>query len=323
MRQKLILTRGLPGSGKSTLAKQLVDESNGRLVRIERDLLRDQLYNSRMYVAPEGSSPEEIEAVKAYVAERENTITTVQFSAAEGALRAGKDVIISDTNLRAKYVKDWMAFARKWSVDFETMVFDNVSVDECVRRDKLRENSIGEKIIRDMAKRFLVNGKIPDVVASDRNYSIVMKVEPYDNPTDLPRAVIVDIDGTLAKMNDRSPYDWQRVGEDEPVQAVINAVNAAYQAGDHIIVMSGRDGSCREITDQWVWDHTGINPAFYDLFMRAQGDNRADNIVKYELFNENIRGKFHVNYVLDDRDQVVKMWRELGLACFQVAPGAF
>jgi len=321
MTQKLILTRGLPGSGKSTLAKQLVDESNGRLVRIERDLLRDQLYNSRMYVAPEGSSPEEIEAVKAYVAERENTITTVQFSAAEGALRAGKDVIISDTNLRAKYVKDWMAFARKWSVDFETMVFDNVSVDECVRRDKLRENSIGEKIIRDMAKRFLVKGKIPDVVASDRNYSIVMKVEPYDNPTDLPRAVIVDIDGTLAKMSDRSPYDWQRVGEDQPVQAVISAVEAAELAGNEVIFMSGRDGSCRDITIDWLLTNLPrINGA---LFMRAEGDSRADNIVKYELFNENIRGKFHVSYVLDDRDQVVKMWRELGLACFQVAPGAF
>ena len=326
MTQKLILTRGLPGSGKSTLAKQLVDESNGRLVRLERDLFRDQLYNSRMYVAPEGSSPEEIEAVKAYVAERENTITTVQFSAAEGALRAGKDVIISDTNLRAKYVKDWMAFARKWSADFETMVFDNVSVDECVRRDKLRENSIGEKIIRDMAKRFLVKGKIPDVVASDRNYSIVMKVEPYDNPTDLPRAVIVDIDGTVAKMSDRSPYDWQRVGEDQPVQAVIDAVRAALQytsPASHIIFMSGRDSSCRDITIEWLAKYVQISPLSYDLFMRAEGDNRADNIVKYELFNENIRGKFHVNYVLDDRDQVVKMWRELGLACFQVAPGAF
>jgi predicted kinase len=320
MTQRLILTRGLPGSGKSTLAKQMVDESKGGLVRIERDLLRDQLYNSRMYVAPEGSSPEEIQAVKDYVSERENTITTVQFSAAEGALREGKDVILSDTNLRAKYVKDWMAFARKWSVEFETILFDHVSVDECVCRDKVRENSIGEKIIRDMAKRFLVKGKIPEVVPSDRNYSVVMRVEPYDNPSNLPSAVVVDIDGTLATMSDRSPYDWHRVGEDTPVAAVISAVNAAMQAGQAIIVMSGRDGSCYDITNTWLLKHLQHN---FHLFMRVEGDNRKDNIVKYDLFNQHIRGKYHVNYVLDDRDQVVKMWRELGLACFQVNYGAF
>ena len=57
--------------------------------------------------------------------------------------------------------------------------------------------------------------------------------------------------------------------------------------------------------------------------MREEGDRRKDNIVKYEIFNKFIRDKYCVNYVLDDRNQVVEMWRKLGLRTLQVADGNF
>jgi hypothetical protein len=240
---------------------------------------------------------------------------------AEGAVRAGKDIIISDTNLRAKYVKDWMAFANKWDLEFEVIKFDDVTVDECVRRDKVRQNSIGEKVIRDMAKRFLIKGKIPDVEPSSRNFGTTLRGELYVAAPSTPKAIIVDIDGTLAKMNGRSPYDWSRVGEDESVEAVVNAVKAAYDFGREVIVMSGRDGSCRDITIEWLLKYLpGMNVA---LFMREAGDSRADNIVKLELFDKFVRENYDIEYVLDDRDQVVRMWRSIGLPTFQVAEGAF
>jgi hypothetical protein len=185
-------------------------------------------------------------------------------------------------------------------------------------RDADRQHSVGEKVIGDMWSRYTKNGKISEVdVSKEMNASFV--IEPYVEDPNLPWVVIADIDGTLAKMADRSPYQWDRVGEDEPVAAVVAAVDAAYLAGDAIIVMSGRDGSCRQITEDWLdvaidWD---------ELHMRAEGDNRKDDIVKYELFNKHIRGKYNVRYVLDDRRQVVVMWRKLGLACFQVADGDF
>ncbi len=120
----------------------------------------------------------------------------------------------------------------------------------------------------------------------------------------------------------RSPYDWMRVGEDEPVKAVIAAVKAAHAAGKRIVVMSGRDNSCRYITLGWLRKNLGPDMRF-QLFMRSEGDNRKDDLVKYELFNDNVRGKYHIEYVLDDRRQVVVMWRALGLSCFQVADGNF
>jgi hypothetical protein len=59
------------------------------------------------------------------------------------------------------------------------------------------------------------------------------------------------------------------------------------------------------------------------LMMRKTGDKRKYSIVKKEIFNEHIKGKYCVDFVLDDRNQVVEMWRKLGLVCLQVAEGNF
>lgn len=319
MTQTLYICRGLPASGKSTFAQHLVDKSYGQIVRIERDMLRDQLYNNRFYTRPVSWTHMTDEDFSFYMSARENTITQVQYSMVAAAFISNKSVVVSDTNLPAKVVKSWIAVAEKNNVSYEIINFDEVSVDECIKRDAARDNSVGEEVIRKMANRFLVKGKIPEVKLTESKNWIV---ESYSNPEDLPAAIIVDIDGTLAKMQDRSPYEWSRVGEDSPVKPVINAVSVEYQAGAKIIVMSGRDGSCRDTTMSWLTGNLRTVSDF-ELFMRAEGDTRKDDLVKYELFNENIRDKYHVKYVLDDRDQVVKMWRSLGLACFQVAEGNF
>jgi hypothetical protein len=58
------------------------------------------------------------------------------------------------------------------------------------------------------------------------------------------------------------------------------------------------------------------------LYMRQDGDFRRDDIVKQEILDKYI-DKDRVLFVLDDRDQVVDMWRRNGLTCFQVAEGDF
>jgi hypothetical protein len=92
------------------------------------------------------------------------------------------------------------------------------------------------------------------------------------------------------------------------------------EKGCKVILLSGRDESCREETDKWL-DRWGI---FYDqLIMRTANDNRKDSIIKEELFNEHIKNKYNIHAVFDDRDQVVAVWRKLGLKCFQVEYGHF
>jgi hypothetical protein len=143
----------------------------------------------------------------------------------------------------------------------------------------------------------------------------------YEPDPELPPAVLVDIDGTVALMGDRSPYAWDQVGSDSPNPAVIDAVRAMHAAGNAIVFCTGRDDEARAETEAWLDLFVGV--PYEGLFMRPPGDNRKDAIVKRELFETGIRERWRVVGVFDDRRQVVRMWRELGLTVFQVAEGDF
>jgi hypothetical protein len=138
---------------------------------------------------------------------------------------------------------------------------------------------------------------------------------------DRPRAVIFDVDGTLALRNGRHWTNWRRVGEDVPNPPVVELAHTIAAAGRHqIIVMSGRPEECRRQTELWL-DAQGI--PFVELFMRPDYDYREDSIVKIELYRKHVEPYYDVAFTVDDRDQVVAAWRGLGLTCLQVAPGAF
>jgi hypothetical protein len=122
-------------------------------------------------------------------------------------------------------------------------------------------------------------------------------------------------------MGDRSPYDMTRVGEDLPNHAVITAVRAMHAFGHHIVFCSGRSEDARDLTEPWLAEHVGVR--YEALFMRPTGDTRKDSIVKAEIFEREIRHRWAVTGVFDDRAQVVRMWRSLGLTVFQVADGNF
>jgi len=140
------------------------------------------------------------------------------------------------------------------------------------------------------------------------------------NKESLPRAIIVDIDGTLAIRGDRSPFEWNKVHLDSsnyPVMKLVSLLKRDYP----IIVFSGRDSVCREETIKWLKLYE-VPTDF--VYMRPEKDLRPDTVIKAELYNLHVKGKYHVEFVLDDRDSVVKMWREeLKLPCFQVAYGDF
>jgi len=143
--------------------------------------------------------------------------------------------------------------------------------------------------------------------------------------SNLPRAVIVDIDGTLAKINGRSPYEWGKVDTDLPNEPVVELVKLLSKVGKVIVFLSGRDGSCAGKTIVWINQHLGLTyHKDWFLFMRTPNDNRKDAVIKKELFEQNILNRWYIDFVLDDRNQVVDLWRkEIGLPCFQVDYGDF
>lgn len=145
----------------------------------------------------------------------------------------------------------------------------------------------------------------------------------FDN-FDKPRVVICDLDGTLSLFEKedkssiyyRNPYDASTCDKD----LLNKAVKYVLDACDNVILLSGREEKYRHQTESFLDKH---EISRVGLFMRSTGDFRKDSIVKEELYNNYVKNNYNVLFVLDDRDRVVKMWRDLGLTCFQVAPGNF
>ena len=135
-------------------------------------------------------------------------------------------------------------------------------------------------------------------------------------------AILCDLDGTLAlKTSDRSIYDWSRVGEDSVAPHVHKMLKVYFESLHfQIIYLTGRDEEAREKTEEWLNTHK-CPPG--PLIMRRKGDRRSSETVKAELYAEHVLGKYSVEFVLEDWDKCVGMWRFLGLNCFQVSDGRF
>jgi hypothetical protein len=57
------------------------------------------------------------------------------------------------------------------------------------------------------------------------------------------------------------------------------------------------------------------------LFMRPENDYRKDTVIKREIYQNEIEGKYNVLAVYDDRLQVLDMWYEQGIFTFNVNQG--
>ncbi|MDS2171640.1 AAA family ATPase [Nesterenkonia sp. CL21] len=304
----LTVMRGLPGSGKSRHAgfqALLHDE----VAVVSRDSIRAML-------KPWGY--EQDEHGQLY----EQAITEIQEAAVSRLLKDGRAVILDDTNLPQRRVRTWLGFAENHGATWDVYDFTDASLEVCLARNAGRERPVPSRVIGNMHERF-VKGQAVPIEWEPLRTSDAVQGEPYEMPSGKPWAVIVDIDGTLAKMNGRSPYDYSRVLEDLPNWNVIDLVEDLAVAGSEVILMSGRPESCRVDTQEWLARH-GVG--YSALHMRSNEEYEQgvrDDKVKLRLFNEHVRDNYRVMAVLDDRDRVVRMWRQLGLTCLQVDYGDF
>lgn len=295
--QELVIYRGLPASGKSTAALKWVLEDLEWRVRVSRDDLRKQ--NTGKYHGLTHS--------------QEETVTLLQKAQAVAALGAGLSVVVDDTNLRARTVRFWYDVADNAGVPVRVVDFDTAPA-VCMERDALREKKVGIDVIQSFATRYLIKGHLPPAPEHAKKEAVGC---PYTPDANLPKAFIFDIDGTIARMKDRSPYDWKRVGEDSVVESVVRVLWSLDKADYQIILMSGRDAVCRPETVKWLWDN-GI--PWDALFMRPEGSQTPDDKVKAALFDKNVRDEYNVVGVVDDRLKVCRMWENMGIPLFRVGP---
>lgn len=283
--------KGLPGSGKSTYAKKLLNELPNAYKRINRDELRAMFDNGYFSNG------------------NEKFVKQVRDMLILKALEDGKHVIVDDTNLSEKNeirIRQLVQqFNKEQKDDVQVQIVEmETSLEECIARDVLRENPVGAQSIKNMHQQ-----------------SFRTQPEYAEQDTTLPKALICDLDGTLALLNGRNPYDATACENDLLNIPVAQLIRNYAQLGYSILLVSGRKDDCRIQTENWLAQH---EIPYELLLMRNARDNRKDAIIKKEIFDNYIAGKYAIELVLDDRDQVVELWRnELRLPCFQVYYGNF
>jgi predicted kinase len=308
--QELLILRGLQGSGKTTFARKWVAEDPDWRFRVNRDDIRKAGYDLLWGLSHH----------------MEENVSLSEVAQTEAALKAGLSVVIDATNFRAQVLRNWFAIANKLNVPYRVHDLDT-TLEECIVNDMNREKKVGEDVIRDFHSRFVKKGKFPAIPEDPKDVPLGQEYIP--NP-DLPKAIWVDVDGTLAeRVHDganqpvRGPFDESRVMEDAPIPHIVDLVRTLHQAGYKIVIMSGRTDGCKDLTEQWLIEHA---IPYDDIFMRrtVEDKGRKDSFVKHDLFWANVAPKYNVVFCLDDRQQVVDFTRDiLKIPVLQVQPGDF
>jgi predicted kinase len=315
---KVILTVGCPASGKSTWAKAEVAKDPSNWVRINNDDLRAMMNGSK------------------WSSEYEKMITDTRNYLIRDALKRGRNVMIDNLNINKRHFEETCKIAK--SVNADVQVLEKhfyAELDELLERNSKREGAA--RVPDDVVKKWFKESggtsfkfyKSRVEVFYERKGNSQTTEAPAHVPG-APEAVICDLDGTLALIHGRSPYDATDCDiKDLPNWPVIKTILAHSEAGRKIIFCSGREDQykpetirfiekyCKIVNDMGIWDID------YELFMRKTDDFRKDAVIKEEIYRAEIEGKYNVLCVMDDRRQVVDLWRKLGLTCFQVAEGDF
>ena len=308
--KEIVLTRGLPASGKSTMAHQWVEENPDWRIRVNRDDLRKGAYNKYYDLSRH----------------QEQTITLQEEALVTAVLNAGISPIVDALHLKAAYITRWYDLGNKLGVPVRVMDAPVTDVELCVQRDSQREKKVGEKVIRDLHTRFFNKGRLPKLPVNVPSDAVTGRA--YVPNPDLPKAIWVDLDGTLAeRVHDlapkpvRGPFDEARVGEDAVIEHIAEMVRMYHAAGYAVIIMSGRSDACQFESEMWLRDN---NIPYDEIFMRPFGDKRKDSTIKEELFWSKVAPFWDIRFALDDRQQVVDHTRDvLKIPVLQVAPGNF
>ncbi len=295
---EILILIGIPGSGKSTWAKDFV-RSNSDWIRVNRDDFRDMLKTSQ-------TCENKVE----------DMITGLVSDVISSSLSRKLNVIVDNTNLKIKYINAIIE-EFKYSANINYRVFD-ISKDKAIERDRNRDKKVGALVINKMYKDY-------KILMDSFDFQPVNKIERRPNiipdfESKLKDVVIFDIDGTLALMGKRGPFDWMKVYKDDINEIVSEQVEFHKSKGREIFVVTGRDEVCRKVTEEWL-ELYGIE---YDrLFMRPKNDYRKDTLIKKEIYENEIVGKYNLLTVYDDRLSVCKTWHNLGVFVFTVNQGLF
>jgi predicted kinase len=288
---KLFVLVGPPGAGKTTKARKMLLQ-NSNAIRVNRDEARLTLRN-QVKVEPKV----------------ETLINKLTDETILNALSMKFDVIVDNTNLKASVLDHYKELV-KYVADIEFILCD-ISLKKALEQNKMRPHPVEENYLKEKFHDWEVL-RDSYVFQNVRKKPLVDYIVP-DYTLTQQQAVIFDVDGTLALLNNRGPYDYDKVHYDNVNEVVKEQIVFHKSLGRTILIVSGRDEVCRKDTEDW-FELYGIE---YDqFFMRTKDDGRKDSIVKKEIYENLIENNYNVICVYDDRKSVVDAWRDMGLFVF-------
>jgi predicted kinase len=296
--------------GKSTWAAK----QDGYVV-VSRDTLREELFGEyRM-----GSFKEE------------ELITKLSDDIVNRLLEYKRNVILDNTHLKLKYIED-VVEKFNYLADIEVVVF-SLPTDIQVLKDREfnRRLNTDKEIPHNVIDRQINQYKSLISQGLTLKYPRINNAVRFENLSkDKPDVYICDIDGTLSSSEHRNIYTCtdEEIMEDKvitPVAEIIKLLMLSEDSNSTVIFMSGRSNKYYKITDEWlktkVLNLPNYRLPYFSLFMRKEGDNRPDSIVKKEMFDEHVKDKYNVLGVFDDRKVMVEFWNNLGIFTFDVGQG--
>ncbi len=298
---KILILIGAPGAGKTTFAKYFL-RTEENWMRVNRDDFRSMHFSQ--------TNMSEIE---------ESMITTMIDGSIEALLMRNYNVIVDATHCKLDYINHYiLKFSNLADIQFK--VFD-LAINELKERCKKREDNGKHIPIRVIEKYYNELAILKDIFDFKTIYKTekIQAIKQQNN--ELPKAIICDLDGTLSLLNGRNPYDASACDKDLLNEPVAKVLKLFYANNYQIILLSGREDKYKDATLRFLKNH---NIPYNALHMRKTDDTRKDSIIKKQIFINEIAAKYYIEFILDDRNQVVDMWRnELELPCFQVYYGNF
>jgi predicted kinase len=295
--QELLLTRGIPGSGKSTYAYKWLAEDPENRVRVNRDDLRMELYGKYVILDDKGGMDKNAEG----------RVTQEEQKRIRAALKAGKSVIVDNTNINMRVIPGYQKLAQENGANLSHKDFP-ISLEEAQRRNAARDRVVDPTVIERMYKNNLgPNGEF-HLFPGD------FKTRGFRTPFRREAGAIFDLDGTLVDVRDVRHFVKGKFRNFDmfhrsslwspPNPEVVELLKDTQKAGMPIIIVSARQEIYRDISQKWLADN-GIE--YDNMYLRPQEDARPDFYVKHDILKK-VREHYDVAFAVDDNPAVRDVW---------------
>lgn len=297
--QRVTVLRGLPGSGKSTAALAIQKLYPEEVLRINNDDI-SRLLLGASYLSKTADTHSLLANLRRAMLIEGLQRPTVRL------------IIIDNTNLVSETVAEVEALAVAFGAEFIVEdEFLKVSVEECIKRDSQRSESVGKDVILRMSRR-------AKTLTPWTSFRPVLKSK---NNEQTPVCFIIDLDPILRWLRNASVSDWMRIYKEKLPSPAIELAKAIKSSGAEVIGVTSL--SEKHFAEASVWSNVHVFPGI-KLFMKEYDNDGRSAMSKYLAYDKHIKPHYNVAGVIGEKSELVHVWKNIAqLPTFEVSFGDF